>query len=290
MYELTQDSSAYISWISTMPPVYCALIKVCSIFGKFKLDIVVLIQIALLFFASCKITNWLGLKNRYLKALTFCVAISPILCWGLKIGNDLMGYSLMLFALAMFHKNKEKFFWLVVLATLARWQYCFLFCLFLIDRKTIKYFIVSCVLLFLIGFKCGLNPVSRLSIPINYIATKYDTKPDKISHSVWFNKHLDDIAGNVDVSKFNLTKFLKVVGSKIYDNFRLHQLFVIPLLFFLGSLKVRFLLFAASFHYAEILLATSMYFQRYTFMIELCIMFAMLKFLDDYINLRKRNV
>ena len=276
IYQLTQDSPHYIDWISSLPPVYCILCKL-------NLNLVVLIQIVVLLFGSFQITKFLNLKNKYLKLLAFLVAVSPIAIWGIKIGNDLLGYSLMLIALSVFHKNKKLFFIVTLVTVLTRWQYCFLFLLFLIDRQTIKYFLISCVLLFVIGFKCHLNPVQRLSIPLNYIATAYDTKPDKISHAVWFNKNLDTISsGTVDISKFDIKKFATLTGSKVYDNFRLHQLFVIPLLFLLGSWKVRFLLWGAMFHYSEVFIASSPYFQRHTFMIELCIILAMIKFYDDY--------
>lgn len=222
------------------------------------------------------------------------ILCAPIFVWGHLIGPDILGYAIMLCAFASFRKNKAVFLALCILATLTRFQYCFLFAGLFMDRQTVKYEIVGIIIGISLCLFCGLSGGSRFTIPANYVAKSGDiclseferinngkhnfyNKPERISHSMWFDKNLDSLGAHESMANpliivwNNRVEFIKLTGSKIYDAFRFHQIIILLFLLAIPVSRIRFIVSLCILHYIEIILLSSLYFQRYTFMIEISI-------------------
>jgi hypothetical protein len=79
----------------------------------------------------------------------------------------------------------------------------------------------------------------------------------------------------------NKIKFLKLTGSKIYENFRFHQIAFLTSMLIMPFAYLRRITWLNFFHYSVVILFGSPYFQRYTFMIELTLIAVILKLYEE---------
>ena len=293
IYVLIPDSPGYIEWVANRPPVVPLLLQIFKIFGPLRFDAFVLFQVSLIVTASLSVIKRLSFDNKLLRNIATFILIGPALYWGIQIGTDAVGYALFLFAIANAGENKYKFILFAVLATLTRWQYVALFAFVILDVKYIHILIVFLAAM-TIGIKIyGLSPMSRLHPMRIYTNCLYDKKPYHMSHHKFFDQFIADqksveqyLIPPCTNSNINYTRAAIVIRSKIYENFRIHQFFIFPLLLLFPIVFVRQSTTLAILMYAMVFIFSSPYHQRYTFMSETILATCIVK-IADWIKSRK---
>ena len=291
IYKFIPDTLGYLGPFSIAHPLPQYFHQFFQRFGEFGFEMAAITQIAFIIYGAILFNKNLEFKNNALSFLSLAVLMSPALYWGRQIGSDALGYGFMLLAFTYLGRSPRAFLIFSVLASLCRLQYLFLFGGFFLSKKSRCYALAICVIAAcafqdLLGFSGKFYRVHA------YLECAAPGKPTHISHAEYFNDAiggdnvlLQIIPKSCSVDNEGLLPhwkmYLRLIGSKIYDAFRFHQIAILVLLLLMPNRTVTNIVKLNLMHYALVILTASLYFQQYTFMIEMTLISVIIRAYED---------
>ena len=305
IYTMMADSPNYLAATPNGHFLAQVWYRLFSVFGPAQLELAALAQIALICFSAYKFNKSMGIENKRLRWLSLAILVAPCVLWGRQVGSDALGYSLMLAAMACLGKRNALFVLFASLASVTRFQYIGLFSGLLLYRRMWWVPAVMLTGFAWVGWTGWYGMVGmygKVYKTVEYVACSVPAKSEHVSHAEYFNlvwgSH--DIPGGTAtpcvcaaLAGSNVPRVLwqhkgtvaQLIRSKLRFTFRWHQLAFFVLLMlapFAGIRRVAWVCFGM---YAVVILTSSPLYHRYTFMVELVMLSAVIALQDRLLAL-----